>query len=372
MEGEENKGNQADNSQMSQASQESAVSQEDVRAGYRSLIKDLVAAEDRILAAVVAPESGDGGADAQGDENGDGGDEGGGGGKNDALLDHMKQADDLYTHVDDPTAAILDARLVAQLSRICRQQGEGLSTNAQAFHMVEFADKMVHNMGGDTDAKTGRVALPGRHWAKLGSAIKVLFARPPGLAYLYGSLEKGEIERKEKQRREKIKGTADRDLVVTKAKVMTAAENAAQSTKNRTEILIQSTLTQLVSKFREDGRGKEPIDYLAFVLNRDSFAATVENVFHCSFLVKEGKAGISLDDGGQPVISPTRKKKGGNTQSVGDHHAEKKQVVMSLTMDDWEELKRVLGDPDPLIDHSGVLDKHEDHKEQPGRKRRKE
>ena len=123
--------------------------------------------------------------------------------------------------------------------------------------------------------------------------------------------------------------------------------------------------------FRENGR-KEPVDYLAFVLNRDSFAATVENVFHCSFLVKEGKAGISLDDGGQPVISPTRKKKGGNTQSVGDHHAEKKQVVMSLTMDDWEELKRVLGDPDPLIDHSGVLDKHEDHREQPGRKRRKE
>ena len=44
------------------------------------------------------------------------------------------QADELYTHVDDPTAAILDARLVAQLSRICRQQGEGLSTNAQAGH----------------------------------------------------------------------------------------------------------------------------------------------------------------------------------------------------------------------------------------------
>ena len=33
----------------------------------------------------------------------------------------------------------------------------------------------------------------------------MLFARPPGLAYLYGSLEKAEIERKEKQRREKIK-----------------------------------------------------------------------------------------------------------------------------------------------------------------------
>ena len=32
----------------------------------------------------------------------------------------------------------------------------------------------------------------------------MLFARPPGLAYLYGSFEKGEIVRKEKQIREKF------------------------------------------------------------------------------------------------------------------------------------------------------------------------
>ena len=47
------------------------------------------------------------------------------------------QADDLYHYVDGPTEAILDARLVAQLSRICRQQGEGLSTNEQGGDSIE-------------------------------------------------------------------------------------------------------------------------------------------------------------------------------------------------------------------------------------------
>ena len=84
-----------------------------------------------------------------------------------------------------------------------------------------------------------------------------------------------------------FQGTADRDLVATKATRMTAAENSAQSAKNRTEILIESTLTQLVRRFKDGD--KTPVDYAAFVLNRDSYAATVENVFHCAFLIKEDK-----------------------------------------------------------------------------------
>ena len=48
------------------------------------------------------------------------------------------------------------------------------------------------------------------------------------------------------------------------------------------------TIFNHLTRYKEGGR-KEPVDYLSFVLNRDSFSATVENVFHCSFLVKEGK-----------------------------------------------------------------------------------
>ena len=48
------------------------------------------------------------------------------------------------------------------------------------------------------------------------------------------------------------------------------------------------------------------------------------------------------------------------------------QVVMSITMDDWEDLKRALGDPEPLIDHAGIVVDDAEHREQPGRKRRKE
>ena len=63
-------------------------------------------------------------------------------------------------------------------------QGEGLSTNAQAFHAVEFADKTVHNMGGSIDQRTGRVNLPGTHWAKFGEFSKNIIRRTAKRRYV--------------------------------------------------------------------------------------------------------------------------------------------------------------------------------------------
>ncbi len=47
-----------------------------------------------------------------------------------------------------PQEALLDARLLLQISRICRQRGEGLSANEQAFHPSEFAEKLIGFMRG--------------------------------------------------------------------------------------------------------------------------------------------------------------------------------------------------------------------------------
>lgn len=45
-----------------------------------------------------------------------------------------------------------------------------------------------------------------------------------------------------------------------------------------------------------------PIDYFEFVIDPNSFARTVENMFHMSFLIKEGFANLFQDDVNLPAL----------------------------------------------------------------------
>jgi hypothetical protein len=46
----------------------------------------------------------------------------------------------------------------------------------------------------------------------------------------------------------------------------------------------------------------EGINFLELVINPDDYGQTVENIFYASFLIKEGQAGIQVDDDGQIII----------------------------------------------------------------------
>jgi len=80
---------------------------------------------------------------------------------------------------------------------------------------------------------------------------------------------------------------------------------------------------------------KSPINYFQFVIDPDSFASTVQNVFHVSYLVKEGKLSILLKDG-IPYLNPMKvNERDGDNQDC-------KQIVMNINMALWQKMIRLL------------------------------
>ncbi len=123
--------------------------------------------------------------------------------------------------------------------------------------------------------------------------MRCLFARAPPLTFMRGAFDLGPA--KEKPTRERRPRATQEKLVVTKATQLTGAEIGGGGVGlQQTELLVQSTMRQLVAAFKSNER--RPICYFRFVLDPDSFGATVENVFHISFLVKEERVRIIFVD----------------------------------------------------------------------------
>lgn len=46
----------------------------------------------------------------------------------------------------------------------------------------------------------------------------------------------------------------------------------------------------------------EPINFFKFLINPESFSQTVENLFYCAFLTRDGRVSIQEDDDGDLIL----------------------------------------------------------------------
>jgi len=246
---------------------------------------------------------------------------------NDQLLDYMKHNEELFAQVTTPQEAVMDAVSVKNLSTLCRKQAEQMCANIAQFRHEEYGERLVASMGGECGQHLVR-----RKWVILGKQVKIFFRRSPTLTYMYGALDTTPPPPKIKKQKDPKSRQATRvaDLKETTATVLAEAEKS----ENQTEQMVIHVFRYLVTKFME--AGKRPISYFRFVLDPDCFGTSIENMFHVSFLVKEGKADISLcEETGMPLISPKSKMN-------ENHNEHKNQVVMNINMRDWKVLVKEL------------------------------
>lgn len=248
-------------------------------------------------------------------------------GENNHLLQFLQNNEELYDKVDAPQEAVMDAVVVKQLSKLCKKQAENMSTNINEFKADEFATILKIKMMNDDRP------LSAKKWIKFGQTIKPYFQRSPTLSYMFGALDVVAPPSKERKQRETKarQATKVKELKETQSAVVTDTQTSA----SQTDVIVTHVLRSLVRKFKENQQ--QPINYFKFVINPKCFGTSVENMFHVSFLVKEGKCGITIcSDTGAPLIHPLAAKQLEKLQKENDDR--RNQVVLSFNMNDWAKL----------------------------------
>ncbi|NXK96757.1 NSE4A protein, partial [Formicarius rufipectus] len=251
--------------------------------------------------------------------------------KSNRLTEALEEANKLFDGVCRAREAALDAQFLVLASNLGKEKANELHSEMTAFDSATFAEDLLTTMGinrtevEENDGEHGGF-LPSDAWQKVGEAALKHFRRAPTFHYMLGSFKsdppvaRQRIERQKKASR----GEAKRAMPAQLKKMEESHEEA-------TEKEVERILGILQTLFENDP--DTPISFFDFVVDPNSFARTVENMFHVSFLIRDGLAEIKLDDDELPVIEPTKSRKG---QEYNQELGARSQIVLSLTQQKWK------------------------------------
>ena len=159
-----------------------------------------------------------------------------------------------------------------------------------------------------------------------------------------------DLEPLKKRKRNYTPRSKSKQAKATKPKEIVNLEDEEESTTKD----VARVLEALKKECERRGR----VHYFKFLVDPNSFAHTVENMFHFAFLVKDGRAGVTLGRDGQPYVfirksiqlcscpfesqlchnntllclftASDLNEYGQSTKTV------KQQVITSFTMSDWQ------------------------------------
>jgi len=255
----------------------------------------------------------------------------------------LAEAKNVVSKVKGTQEAIEDAKMFRLLCATVKEMSEDTNTNEKKFHVDEYSQNLARWMNASTADNGTSIRVTKLQLVSLGRRLTQNFRRAPTLKFVLGALETEQGAVKERKQRCKASNTR---ATATKTSIIEKSEASEQKTYS----LVKSTKEILSDAYKANG--KKPVNYFQFVIDPDSFGNTVENMFHVSFAVKDRSVRLSVDEEiGLPVLEPLRGGKG-----VGDdEETTKNQAIISISYQDWKDLKEALQIHQPAIVHDEKL-----------------
>ncbi|KAJ2615903.1 hypothetical protein H4S08_001015 [Coemansia sp. RSA 1365] len=281
-------------------SEQSILERRQLRHGYRSLLSDAAARKKEYLE--------DGGS---------------------LLLEDLDRANDLFSAVQGTAEGVLDSRFLVMSADIGARRAHMMRIDSAAFDSLEYVEKVREVLyGPGRSADEQQMAGTPPDWAAVGTVAARFSRQPPRLSYIFGPLM---VAAKERRRAEGARRRDRASLSGTQqALIETMAEGDVKRQENQTTKLVQRVHRLMVQT--------GPVNLFRLVINPDSFAQSVENIFYVSFLIRDGKAYID-DSSGQPIIEACEPPQQEDYQSG----LTKKQLIFALDQPTWRTIVDTYG-----------------------------
>ncbi|NXT36061.1 NSE4A protein, partial [Pelecanoides urinatrix] len=255
--------------------------------------------------------------------------------KSNRLTEALEEANKLFSGVSRAREAALDAQFLVLASNLGKEKANELHSDMTAFASLAFAEDLLTFMGinrieveendSDSEGIPGGY-LPSYAWNKLGEETEKYFKRAPSFHYMLGSFKSDPpVPRQRIERQKKTREGEQKRAMPAQLKKM------EESHQEATEKEVERILGLLQTHFKNDP--DTPISFFDLVIDPNSFARTVENIFHVSFIIRDGFARLKLDDDKLPIIEPSKDNEG----RQDDRSARaRNQVVISLNHQEWK------------------------------------
>ncbi|KAL3533922.1 hypothetical protein ACH5RR_007443 [Cinchona calisaya] len=248
----------------------------------------------------------------------------------------IEEVDDLHQLVQKPREQVADAEALLDVANtlvtsVKAHSSEGLTPSDFVSSLLEnFAQQ--DGPSGSRDAGSNSV-----RWKEIGLAVSHVFRSAPGCSTMVGPMNTEIKQRKPVIHRKRARPTEsarpeDLDEVDT--------EEKTDTDKN------MATMFDIL-------RRKRRVRLENLILNKKSFAQTVENLFALSFLVKDGRAEITLDEKGAHLVAP---RNAAAASAVHSGEVSYSHFVLRFDFRDWKLMMACVGDGEEFMPHRDVVD----------------
>ncbi|XP_071502158.1 EP300-interacting inhibitor of differentiation 3-like [Diadema antillarum] len=250
-------------------------------------------------------------------------------GLNEVMRDGQKLFD-AVTQLENVAATsetVLDAQILSRVSCLTVQRAKKVHVDDK-FDPNVFMEKLRTFMGGRRMDNARPMDIEEAGWSRLGNQVSTCFKRASALHFM-GTYEIEAPKKRVVNRNKKAEEPAGPAVVPVQVK---STGKRQEEVTNKVERMVG--ILRQVTQGDADPDDYVPISYFEFVIDPHSFSHTVENIFHLSFVLKDGHAEIKLDEDGLPVIIPAKP----HMEERSGSRILRKQVLVSIDVEQWKKL----------------------------------